>query len=169
MRSIIDELLLLSEMRDVEVERVPLDMAQIVAAAQQRLASMIEEHGAEVVIPETWPVALGYGPWVEEVWANYLSNAIKYGGQPPYLELGAMEQGDDEVCFWVRDNGRGIPAEEQGRLFSRFTRLDRDHAEGHGLGLSIVQRIVEKLGGQVGVESEVGQGSTFTFSLHRHS
>jgi len=168
MRSIIDELLLLSEMRDLEVERVPLDMAQIVAAARQRLVSIIKEHGAEIVIPETWPVALGYGPWVEEVWANYLSNAIKYGGQPPYVELGAVEQGDGEVCFWVRDNGRGIPAEEQGRLFSRFKRLDRDRAEGQGLGLSIVQRIVEKLGGQVGVESKVGQGSTFTFSLQRH-
>ena len=167
MRSIIDELLLLSEMRDLEVEKVPLDMVQIVAAAQQRLDSVIKEHGAEIVIPETWPVALGYGPWVEEVWANYLSNAIKYGGQPPCVELGAVEQGDDEVCFWVRDNGRGIPSEDQDRLFSRFTRLDRDHAEGHGLGLSIVQRIVEKLGGQVGVESEVGQGSTFTFSLNR--
>jgi two-component system sensor histidine kinase/response regulator len=69
------------------------------------------------------------------------------------------------VRFWIRDNGSGIPAEEQSRLFSRFTRLDQDHAEGHGLGLSIVQRIVKKLGGQVEVESEVGKGSTFAFSL----
>jgi GAF domain-containing protein len=87
MRSIIDELLLLAEMRDMEVEMAPLDMASVVAAAQHRLASAIEERGAEIILPETWPMALGYGPWVEEVWANYLSNAIKYGGQPPHVEL----------------------------------------------------------------------------------
>jgi signal transduction histidine kinase len=167
MRSIIDELLLLSGVRDMEVEMVLLDMASIVAEAQHRLTPMIEEHNADIILPDAsaWPVALGYGPWVEEVWVNYLSNAIKYGGRPPRVELGTVEQADGRVRFWVRDNGPGIPAEEQTRLFSRFTRLDQDRAEGHGLGLSIVQRIVEKLGGQVWVESEVGQGSTFIFSL----
>jgi len=67
--------------------------------------------------------------------------------------------------FWVRDNGTGIPAEERKQLFSEFTRLDQVRAEGHGLGLSIVARVVEKLGGEVGVESESGQGSLFYFTL----
>jgi CheY-like chemotaxis protein len=88
--SIIDELLLLAGVRKLEeVEMGPLDMASIVAEAQQRLALMIEEHQAEIILPDTWPAALGYGPWVEEVWVNYLSNAIKYGGRPPRAELGA--------------------------------------------------------------------------------
>jgi two-component system sensor histidine kinase/response regulator len=116
-------------------------------------------------LPKTWPVALGYGPWVEEVWVNYLSNGLKYGGQPPRVELGATAQPDGQVCFWIRDNGSGIPPEAQTRLFTPFTRLDQVRAEGHGLGLSIVRRIVEKLGGQVGVKSEAGQGSVFTFTL----
>ncbi|MCP4542657.1 MAG: sensor histidine kinase, partial [Chloroflexi bacterium] len=64
-----------------------------------------------------------------------------------------------------RDNGSGIPAEEQARLFTQFTRLDEAQAKGHGLGLSIVRRIVSKLGGEVDVESQVGQGSVFGFSL----
>jgi two-component system sensor histidine kinase/response regulator len=165
MRSIIDELLLFSEVRDVEVEMVALDMESLVAAAQHRLAGVIEERQAEIALPEHWPAALGYGPWVEEVWTNYLSNAIKYGGQPPQVEVGAIEQKDAQVRFWVRDNGPGISAEEQSRLFSRFTRLDQGRARGHGLGLSIVRRIVEKLGGQVAVESKLGHGSTFSFSL----
>jgi signal transduction histidine kinase len=126
---------------------------------------MIEKHYVEIVVPNTWPVALGHGPWVEEVWVNYLSNALKYGGQPPRVELGATEQTDGTVRFWVRDNGPGLTAEEQTRLFRLFTRLDRVRAKGHGLGLSIAQRIVEKLGGQVGVESEIGQGSVFSFTL----
>ncbi len=166
MSNIINELLLLVSVRRMEeVELGPLDLAGIVDEAQRRLAHLIEKHQAEIILPESWPVALGYGPWVEEVWANYLSNAIQYGGRPPRVELGATEQSDGMVRFWVRDNGPGLTPEEQARLFIPFTRLDQVRAKGHGLGLSIARRIVEKLGGQVGVESEVGRGSVFTFTL----
>ena len=166
MRNIIRELLLLASVRKAEIEITPLeDMADIVAEARQRIDYMIEEHQAEIILPKTWPVAMGYGPWIEEVWANYISNAIKYGGQPPCVELGADSQESGTIRFWIRDNGPGLTPEEQSRLFTPFTRLDQVRAKGHGLGLSIVQRIVRKLGGQVGVESEVGQGSTFSFTL----
>lgn len=165
MNDIIDSLLLLAGVRKQQVAVGPLDMSRIASETQNRLYHMIEEHGAEVVLPETWPEAVGYAPWVEEVWVNYVSNAIKYGGQPPHIELGATVRADNCVRFWVRDNGPGLLPEEQARLFTPFTRIHKERAEGHGLGLSIVQRIVEKLGGQVGVESEIGQGSTFSFTL----
>ncbi len=166
MVNIIDTILLLSSLREADAEMItPLDMAHIVAEVRDRLAYMIGEYQAELAIPNSWPVALGYGPWIEEVWANYISNALKYGGSPPRIELGATEQDDNTVRFWVRDHGPGLKPEEQARLFTPFTRLDQAHPKGHGLGLSIVQRIVEKLGGQVGVESEVGQGSVFFFTL----
>jgi len=176
MGRIIDELLLLSSVRQAEVEVEPLDMAGIVGDAQRRLVDMIEKHQAEIVLPETWSTALGYGPWIEEVWANYLDNAIKYGGRPPRVELGAEvlppsippaggEGKGGMVRFWVQDNGQGLTSEEKERLFRPFTRLDQVRAKGQGLGLSIVRRIVEKLGGEVGVASEVGQGSVFSFAL----
>jgi two-component system sensor histidine kinase/response regulator len=136
-----------------------------VREALQRLTHVIEKHEVEVVVPKTWPVAVGYAPWIEEVWVNYLDNAIKYGGRPPRVELGAQELPDGKVRFWVRDNGPGLLPEEQGRLFRPFTRLDQAHTKGHGLGLSIVRRIVEKLDGEVGVESEDGEGSVFSFTL----
>jgi signal transduction histidine kinase/DNA-binding response OmpR family regulator len=180
--NIVNELLLLARVRKTEVELKPLDMASIVAEAMRRLANRIEKSQAEITVPEAWPVALGHGPWVEEIWVNYISNALKYGGQPPRVELGfgtrAAGLGSPQphpssgattlsgkICFWVHDNGPGLTPEAQAQLFTPFIRLERDRAEGHGLGLSIVQRIVDKLGGQVGVESEVGQGSTFTFTL----
>ncbi len=165
MGNIIDELLLLASIRQEEAKMNPLDMADIVARVQRRLAYMIEDYQAELIVPPDWPLALGYAPWIEEVWANYASNAIKYGGQPPRVELGATVQADGSVRFWVRDNGSGLTPEERARLFTPFTRLDQVRAEGHGLGLSIVQRIMEKLRGQVGVESEIGQGSVFYFIL----
>ncbi len=113
-------------------------------------------------------IALGYAPWVEEVWVNYLSNAIKYGGrggEPPRMELGAEAQADGMIRFWVHDNGAGITPEDQARLFTPFTRLDQVRAAGHGLGLSIVRRIADKLGGHVSVDSQIGEGSTFSFTL----
>ena len=170
MSGIISSLLLLASTRKQDIELQPLDMGPIVAEAQGRLTKVIEEHQADVTsLPKkSWPVALGYGSWVEEVWANYIGNAIKYGGQPPHIELGFdTVDGDPSplIRFWVRDNGPGLSPEEQARLFTPFERLHQTHTEGHGLGLSIVQRIVEKLGGQVGVESQVGQGSVFWFAL----
>lgn len=165
MARIIHELLLLAEVREEDVERMPLDLADVVTEAQKHLRHMIDEHQAEVTLPDSWPVALGYAPWVEEVWVNYISNAIKYGGKPPHMELGATVQSDGQVRCWVQDDGPGISLEDQGRLFTPFTRCTQRHTPGHGLGLSIVKRIVEKLGGQVGVESRLGQGSTFYFTL----
>jgi signal transduction histidine kinase len=167
MSNIIEELLLLAEARQSQVKAQPLDMAHIVSEALKRLNPMIEEYEAQVYLPSTWPLTIGYGPWVEEVWVNYVSNAVKYGGQPPRVQLGVTVQPDCMVRFWVRDNGPGIPREVQARLFSPFTRLDQARARGHGLGLSIVRRIVEKLGGQVGVESEsiTNSGSVFSFTL----
>ena len=164
---ITDELLLLAQVRKGEVELQPLDMAAIVAEAWRRLAEAARDHHAEISLPDAWPAALGYGPWIEEVWVNYLSNAIKYGGRPPRLELGAAAQPNGQVRFWVQDNGPGLTQEEQSRLFIPFTKLDQARATGYGLGLSIVRRIVEKLGGQVGVESGgvPGHGSTFSFTL----
>jgi PAS domain S-box-containing protein len=165
--SIIDELLLLSSVRGMgEVEMHPLEMGRIVAEARGRLLHLIEEHQGEIDLPDSWPVAMGYGPWVEAVWTNYINNALKYGGHPPRIELGSMVHADGWIRFWVRDNGQGLSHEEQARLFTPFERLHKTRAQGHGLGLSIVQRIVKKLGGQVGVESGVpGEGCEFYFTL----
>jgi signal transduction histidine kinase len=168
MNDIIDDLLLLAQVRKMQVEGEPLDMERVVAEALQGLANMVEQYQADIRTSPDWTAALGYAPWVEAVWANYISNAIKYGGRPPHIELGATAQDDGMVRFWVRDNGAGLTLEEQTRLFIPFTRLDQVQVKGHGLGLSIVRRIVEKLGGQVGVESQVGQGSVFSFTLPGH-
>ncbi len=167
MCNIIEELLLLSAVRKSEVETSPLDMASVVNETRQRLSDMLADSKAQLVAPDKWPVAMGYGPWVEEVWVNYMSNALKYGGRPPHVELGAAALPDGAVCFWVRDNGDGILPADQAKLFTPYTRLEQARAKGHGLGLSIVKRIVEKLGGQVGVKSDgvPGKGSVFFFTL----
>ncbi|MGC9395482.1 MAG: response regulator [Anaerolineae bacterium] len=205
MSDIINELLLLASVRKLEsIPRQELDMGVIVNEVRARLERMIADTGATLIMPERWPVAVGYAPWIEEVWANYLGNALKYGGSPPRVELGwemvkvrapqeevetahspagIDNRGDDTwirispfrqmfVQFWAQDNGPGLTPEQQAQLFTQFTRLHQAHAGGHGLGLSIVRRIVTRLGGTVGVESAPGQGSRFYFTLptdHEHT
>ncbi len=163
--NIVDELLILASVRSTEVENQPLTMVEIVEEAQYRLVDLIQETQAQISLPKSWPVALGYGPWVEEVWENYLSNALKYGGTPPVLTLGATETDEGMVRFWVRDQGPGLSVVQQEQLFTPFTKLNQVRLTGHGLGLSIVRRIMDKLKGDVGVESTPGEGSLFWFSL----
>lgn len=163
--NIVDELLLLSSFSKVEVLSRPVAMSPVIGAALERLRDPIQQRKAELVIQPVWPPAYGYAPWLEEVWVNYISNALKYGGNPPHITLGATRLNDGMVKFWIKDNGPGLTEEEQRRLFIPFTRLSHVRAQGYGLGLSITRRIVERLGGRVGVESQPGEGSTFYFTL----
>jgi signal transduction histidine kinase len=165
MSRIVSELLLLASVRKDEVRLQPVEMKPVIDAALARLGEAIKEHQAEVAAPQRYPVVMGYAPWLEEVWFNYLSNALKYGGRPPYIELGSTVQPDGYVRFWVRDNGPGLTAEQQAGLFTTSQRLENVRVDGHGLGLSIVRQIMAKLDGQVHVDSEPGAGSVFSFSL----
>lgn len=163
---IINALMLLAGLRMAgTVEITTLDMDAVVRDVCTRLDDQIQEWEAKITFPDTWHQALGFRPWVEEIWANYLSNAIKYGGRPPRIELGSDQLKDGQIRFWVRDNGAGLSKENQRKLFRPFTRLNPTSAAGHGLGLSIVQRITERLKGRVGVESEPDHGSLFYFTL----
>jgi len=106
------------------------------------------------------------------MFVNFISNAIKFGGDSPVISIGSdiiKSDNGDMVRYWVQDNGSGISAEDQKLLFRQFERLKQAKIKGHGLGLSIVRRIAEKLGGSVGVESELGKGSLFYFILPANS
>jgi len=199
MNNLIDELLALARARQEHVEVVPLDMAAVLNDVLRRMDYAIRERQAQVVMASDWPVCLGHAPWVTEVWLNYLSNAIKYGGETPTVELGwtlssksladvywsppeedewrivsqtgalfppkSALEGRAVAYFWVRDRGGGIAADKLPNVFNAFTQLHQVKLRGHGLGLSIVKRIVERLGGRVGVKSTVEAGSTFIFTL----
>jgi len=99
---------------------------------------------------------------------NLVDNGIKYGRQGGSVEVGARRVDEETVEVWVSDNGPGIPPESQDRIFERFYRVDRGRSReqgGTGLGLSIVKHIIQSHGGKVWVKSELGQGSTFFFTL----
>jgi DNA-binding response OmpR family regulator len=161
---VVESLLLLAMVSQQEVNLRPLDMGPVVSQALRQLADLQARTGATVKVPDSWPAALGYAPWIGEVWINLLSNACKYGGSPPVVEAGAQLEGSLVRCF-VRDNGRPLSAEDSARVFVPFTRLQQERAEGHGLGLTTVQRIVTRLGGTVGVRAVPAGGNEFYFTL----
>jgi two-component system, sensor histidine kinase and response regulator len=165
--TIIEALLLLASTRRQDIEMELLAVSSVVTETLHRLADTLEQAGVvvEVIAPGTWPLVWGYAPWVEEILVNYISNALKYGGRPPHIILNATLQADGFVRFSVRDNGPGLTPEQQKRLFRPFERLGATATPGTGLGLTIVNRIAGKMGGRAGLESAIGQGSTFYFTL----
>ncbi len=161
---VVDALLLLSTVAQQNVELQPLQMHTVVGQVLSQLADLQARTGATLQLPQAWPPAIGYAPWVGEVWLNLVSNALKYAGSPPRIELGGTLQ-DAHVRFWVRDNGQALSEQERTRVFIPFTRLHRERAAGHGLGLATVQRIVTRLGGHVGVSAGNPGGNEFFFEL----
>jgi two-component system sensor histidine kinase/response regulator len=149
MDGIIDELLFLAGLRQVgHTDLGPLDMDAVVDGALGRLADLIEEHQADIIRPDTWPTALGYGPWVEEVWVKFIGDAIAHGAKPPQIELGATADEEGDLRFWVRDNGPSMTVERQ-----------------RGVGMVVVRRIIEKLGRDFSLESAGEEGNILSFTL----
>jgi len=148
---------------DLDLE--PVDFAAVVRDAAARFREDLARAGCSLEIQTDGPCV---GEWdkvrLEQVVTNLLSNAAKYGSSRP-VEVTVSGDGPTAVLS-IRDHGIGIPPEHRSRIFERFERAVSDrHYGGLGLGLWIVRQIVEALGGSIRVESETGEGSTFTVLL----
>jgi len=168
MSRLLDDLLELSRIgRFVNPpEIVPFE--ELAREAIELAGGRIQEHGVAVSLQPNLPAVYGDRRRLMEVLQNLLDNATKYmGDQPqPRIEIG-QRNGETErgnPIFFVRDNGIGIAPEYHERVFGLFNKLD-GLSEGTGIGLAIVKRIVEVHGGRIWVQSEVGMGSTFYFTL----
>ena len=138
-----------------------LKMGETVFRTLQRLESRILKKSATISEPPAWPEVTGVFSWLEIVWGNLLANALQYGKNR--IELGWREE-NGEFRFWVRDNGGGVAPEKSAVLFQPFHALHETDTVG-GLGLSIVQRLVELQGGNCGYESLSAGGTLFFFTL----
>ncbi|MBS3788589.1 PAS domain S-box protein [Candidatus Bipolaricaulota bacterium] len=141
------------------------DTVSALAKARDNLKKMIEENQAKVTNDELPKVQADESQLVR-LFQNLVQNAIKFRGkETPNVHISAEEREDDWL-FAVTDNGKGIEPEYQEEIFSIFKRLEgRDETEGTGIGLASCKKIVERHGGDIWVESELGEGSTFYFTL----
>ncbi|WP_247729662.1 PAS domain-containing sensor histidine kinase [Halovivax limisalsi] len=165
MREMIDGLLQYSR---VETEGVPLEpvaLNDVIADVQQDLGVQISESNADIEVEEL-PRVMGDGSQLRHVFQNLLSNALQYSGDDsPRVHI-AAERNGQEWLVSVEDEGVGIEPADQDRVFEVFQRLQpRDDSGGSGIGLALCDRIVERHGGDIWVESEPGEGATFLFTL----
>jgi signal transduction histidine kinase len=168
MQGLINDLLDLSRVGRVTEKKVEISFAELVKEAVRSLHALIKKGGIIVEIPENMPFLYGEKKRLGQVVDNLIANAVKYIGKDnpsPRIEVGAEKRGDETV-FFVRDNGIGIDEMYFDRIFNIFQRLPAaKKIDGTGIGLTIVKRIVELHGGRVWIESEVGKGSTFYFTV----
>ncbi|MFH1673140.1 MAG: ATP-binding protein, partial [Pseudomonadota bacterium] len=168
MEGLINDLLDLSRIGRISEKKREISFADLARDAANALHAQIKERGVIVEIPENMPSLYGEKKRLGQVVDNLIANAVKYIGEDnpsPRIEVGAEKLGDDTVCF-VRDNGIGIDEMYFDKIFSIFQRLPAaQKIAGTGIGLTIVKRIVELHGGHVWVESEIGKGSTFYFTI----
>jgi signal transduction histidine kinase len=124
------------------------------------------ERGITVHIDPNLPCVYGDRPRLVEVLQNLFDNAAKFMGdqKEPRIEIGQDGEEDGKPVFYVRDNGMGIAPAHHDRVFGLFNKLD-PQSDGTGVGLALVKRIIEVHGSRIWIQSEVGKGSTFFFTL----
>ena len=166
MKRLIDELLQLSRIAKLSEKKAKIDSAKLIHDVLEELQFSIRERKAEIVLQQDLPPIDGVDTYMRIVFRNLLSNALKFCDKPqPRIEIGASAT-EDEVVYFIKDNGIGIEPEYFEKIFMIFQRLHKkDEYEGAGAGLTIVKKIVASHGGRIWVDSVRGQGSTFYFTI----
>jgi signal transduction histidine kinase len=168
MDAMLRDLLAFSQVSQERVDLTSLNLETVVESVLTRLQKEIQETKARVESSGPWPAVLAHQPTLAQVLFNLTSNALKFVAPdvPPVVRLRTEEQAGF-IRVWVEDNGPGIAPDHQGQIFRLFTRLDGEKYAGTGIGLAIVQKGVERMGGRAGVESIPDQGSRFWFELKK--
>ena len=163
MRRLVEDLLQFSRLETEARAFEACDCNSLVEEAANNLIATVEESGARIE-REGLPTVLGDRAQLVQLLQNLLANAVKFRGDaPPEVQISADRKGDEWV-FAVQDNGIGIDPQRSQEIFKLFHRLQPE-LPGTGIGLALCQRIVERHGGRIWVESHPGQGSTFYFTL----
>jgi signal transduction histidine kinase len=166
MQRLLNELLELSRVGRLTNEPTYFQFADMVREALELVQGRIMARGIHVSMEPNLPMVYGDRPRLTEVLQNLVDNAAKFMGDQtePQIEIGCDGEEEGNPIFYVRDNGMGIAPEHFERVFGLFNKLD-PKTDGTGIGLALVKRIIEVHGGRIWLESGVGKGSTFFFTL----
>jgi len=168
MNSLVQNLLKLASIGSKREPLEPVDVRSVLEDVYEDLGALLAD--VELEFPEEMPTVMANKTRITEVFVNLISNAVKYNDKPVKRVEITYEEEDDEFVFAVCDNGQGIEERYQDRIFELFEQLDpMNDPESTGAGLAICKRIITEMGGRIWVESEVGRGSTFYFSVPKRS
>jgi signal transduction histidine kinase/ligand-binding sensor domain-containing protein len=165
MNNLIDDLLEFSKLTRQELRKSEIDTEKLVRELLAEIDTTAS-HKAKIIL-NTLPQIRADSKLIEQVWVNLISNAIKYSAKKenPVIEIGSYQE-NGRVVFYVKDNGVGFNMKYADKLFGVFQRLHKaEDFAGTGVGLALVQRIVNKHGGSVWAEAKINEGATFYFSL----
>ena len=171
MGRLIDDLLAFSRLGRQPIEPVPIDM-QVMAQEVFDEMSAIEPGRKLRLDLHPIPNARGAEAMIRQVWVNLIGNAVKYTKQRETgeVEIGMCDAGNGEQAYFIKDNGAGFDMRFAGKLFGVFQRLhSQQEFAGTGVGLALVQRIVQRHGGRIWADADVGRGATFFFTLPKQN
>lgn len=168
MERLVDDLLYFSRLGRQELAIQKTDLNDVINDIEMMTETVMKEQNAHIVIPEKLPTITCDLPRITELFRNLITNAIKYNDKDKkIIEIGT-KQGDKQIVFYVRDNGIGIDQCFYDDVFRIFKRLndEDDNVKGTGVGLTFVKKIIERHKGRIWLESTLGEGTTFYFTLN---
>jgi len=167
MGMLIDNLLELSRVGRIKGKEEKIDISQMVSQIAEELSPQFNARGTKLIVKDKMPIIMGDSTRISQIFSNLISNANKFMGddnKEPKIEVGYKTDNGFHK-FYVKDNGIGISKEYHEKIFQIFQRLEDIKVEGTGIGLSIVKKIVNSLGGNIWIDSEKGKGATMYFTI----
>ncbi len=172
LESLVTGVLEFSRISSEDIKFIPISLPTIIHEIEQDFSTLLGQAGIHLSVAEQLPIVMGDKVRVYQIFSNLVGNALKYrdNDRPLEVKIEPVAQSNPRLTtICVRDNGLGIPTDKLSDVFRPFHRAHKNSIEGSGIGLATVKRILEKLGGEIRLESTPNEGSAFYVTLRKGS
>ncbi len=170
MATLLDDLLAYSRINnDTDMKVTSIDLNQLIVNLKTNLNHLLQKNKGAIIVKKSLPIIQGYPTQINQLFQNIIGNGLKFkGAQDPIIHISHTEE-KGAYIFVIKDNGIGIPKKQQAKIFTAFHRIDKNKYEGSGIGLATCEKVIENHRGKIWLESTIGEGTTFYFSIPKIS